>query len=141
MWTTSISPTSSQPMPCLLVGLFNWNNLMKELSIHEFNTLTNFNYARTAWDAEDTKTVKIEYDSEYKDFAVITSEKNVRKNRISKLQAEITAWAENQLKTFEYQSLKVDTFHLVFENEVLGIELIFVEQADNNTDEPSQAQA
>ncbi|MGP1605764.1 MAG: hypothetical protein ACTTG4_05115 [Moraxella sp.] len=114
---------------------------MKELSIHEFNTLTNFNYARTAWDAEDTKTVKIEYDSEYKDFAVITSEKNVRKNRISKLQAEITAWAENQLKTFEYQSLKVDTFHLVFENEVLGIELIFVEQADNNTDEPSQAQA
>lgn len=111
---------------------------MKKLSIHELSTLTSFNFARTAWDKDDTKTVKIEYDSEYKDFAVITAEKNVRKNRISKLQAEITAWAENQLKTFEYQGLTVGVFHLVFENDELGIELAFAENAspDTPTDEP-----
>lgn len=103
---------------------------MKKLSIHEFNTLTNFNYARTAWDAEDTKTVKIEYDSEYKDFAVITTEKSVRKNRISKLQAEITAWAENQLNSFTYAGLNVATFHLSFDNDEFGIELTFA-PADN----------
>lgn len=106
---------------------------MKTLTLHELNTLTNFNYARTAWNTDDTKTIKIEYDSEYKDFAVITSEKNVRKNRISKLQAEITAWAEGQLKTFEYQGLMVGVFHLVFENEVLGIELGFVQKDDTAT--------
>lgn len=99
---------------------------MKKLSIQELNTLANFNYARTAWDKDDTQTVKIEYDNEYKDFAVITAEKNVRKNRISKLQAEITAWAESQLKSFEYQGLTVGVFHLVFENNELGIELGFV---------------
>lgn len=111
---------------------------MKTLSVHELNTLTNFNYARTAWNSDDTKTVKIEYDSEYKDFAVITAEKNVRKNRISKLQAEITAWAENQLKTFEYQGLTVGMFHLIFENDELGIELAFAENtsSDTPTDEP-----
>lgn len=103
---------------------------MKKLTLHELNALTNFNYARTSWNIDDTKTVKIEYDSQYKDFAVITSEKNVRKNRISKLQAEITAWAEGQLKNFEYQGLVVGVFHLVFENEVLGIELGFVANAD-----------
>ena len=98
---------------------------MKKLTLHELNTLTNFNYARTAWNADDTKTVKIDYDAEYQDFAVITSEKNVRKNRISKLQAEITAWAESQLKSFEYAGLTVATFHLSFDNDEFGIELTF----------------
>ncbi|MDO4896316.1 MAG: hypothetical protein Q3971_03040 [Moraxella sp.] len=111
---------------------------MKKLTLHELNTLTNFNYARTAWNADDTETVKIEYDAEYQDFSVITSEKNVRKNRISKLQAEITAWAESQLKTFEYQGLTVGVFHLVFENDTYSIELAFAENAspDTPTDEP-----
>lgn len=98
---------------------------MKTLSIHELNTLTNFNYARMAWDGNDTKTVKIDYDAEYQDFLVTTSEKNVRKNRISKLQAEITAWAEGQLKSFGYAGLTVTAFQLSFENEAFGIELAF----------------
>lgn len=96
---------------------------MKKLSIHELNILTNFNYARSSWSGEDTKTIKIEYDHEYKDFSVVTAEKTVRKNRISKLQAEITAWAEGQLKAFEYQGLMVNAFQLTFENDELGIEL------------------
>ncbi|OOR89841.1 hypothetical protein [Moraxella bovis] len=98
---------------------------MKTLSVHELNTLANFNYARSLWSGDDTKTVKIDYDAEYQDFAVITSEKNVRKNRISKLQAEITAWAESQLKSFEYAGLTVATFHLSFGNDEFGIELTF----------------
>lgn len=103
---------------------------MKTLSVHELNTLTNFNYARTAWSEEDTKTVKIDYDAEYQDFLVTTSEKNGRKNRISKLQAQIMAWAEGQLNSFTYAGLTVTAFHLSFDNEAFGIELAFA-PADN----------
>lgn len=106
---------------------------MKTLTLDELNILTNFNYARTSWSAEDTSTVKIEYDSEYQDFAVITAEKNVRKNRISKLQAEITAWAEGQLNTFKYQGKQVSVFNLTFENDLLGIELVLQETAEAET--------
>lgn len=101
---------------------------MKTLTLDELNTLTNFNYARSAWNAEDTSTVKIEYDSEYQDFAVITAEKNVRKNRISKLQAEITSWAEGQLNSFKYQGKQVSVFNLTFENDLLGIGLVLAPQ-------------
>ena len=106
---------------------------MKTLTLDELNILTNFNYARSAWNAEDTSTVKIEYDSEYQDFAVITAEKNVRKNRISKLQVDITAWAEGQLNNFKYKGKEVNVFNLTFGNDLLGIELVLQETAEAET--------
>lgn len=98
---------------------------MKKLTLNELNILSDFNYARANWDSEKTKTITIDYDAEHQDFLVTTSEKNVRKNRISKLQAEITAWAEGQLKSFGYAGLTVTAFQLSFENEAFGIELAF----------------
>ena len=106
---------------------------MKTLTLDELNILTNFNYARSAWNAEDTSTVKIEYDSEYQDFAVITAEKNMRKNRISKLQAEITAWSEGQLNSFKHRGKEVNVFNLTFGNDLLGIELVLQETAEAET--------
>lgn len=112
---------------------------MKTLSIQELDVLTSFNYARANWNAEDTRVVRIDYDAEYQDFAVVTAEKNVRKNRISKLQAEITAWAENQLSLFGYANLVVSVFHLSFEDGAFGLDLVFADADPNPVEDETLA--
>lgn len=106
---------------------------MKKLPLDELNLLANFNFARSAWSSEDTQTIRVTYDDEYNDFEVITSEKNVRKGRITKLQAEIMSWADNQIKTLSFQGKTVTVLNFVFENGEVGIELAF---ASNTSDIP-----
>lgn len=97
----------------------------KTLTLDELSVLMNFHYAKEAWNKEDTAQVSIEYDNEYKDFLITTSEKEVREGRISKLQAEITAWADGQIKSLYYANKNVNAFVLTFSDDVLSIELGF----------------
>lgn len=95
----------------------------KTLNLDELSVLMNFHHTKDTWDKAGTANISIAYDDQYRDFEVITAEKNVRKGRISKLQAEITAWAEGQINAFMYQNKKVNAFVLTFADDVLGIEL------------------
>lgn len=104
-------------------------NTAKTLNLDELSVLMSFYYAKESWDKEDTAQVSIDFDNEYKDFLVVTNEKNVRPGRFSKLQAEITAWADGQIKALFYQNKIVNAFVLTFADDVLSIELGF-ESAD-----------
>lgn len=97
----------------------------KTLTVDELSVLMNFYHTKDTWDKAGTANISIAYDDQYRDFEVITAEENVRKGRISKLQAEITAWAEGQITAFMYQNKKVNAFVLTFADDVLGIELGF----------------
>ena len=97
----------------------------KTLTTDELAVLMNFYHTKDTWDKAGTANISIAYDDQYRDFEVITAETNVRKGRISKLQAEITAWAEGQITAFIYQNKKVNAFVLTFADDVLGIELGF----------------
>lgn len=97
----------------------------KAVTLDELSVLMSFFYTKESWDKEDTAQVSIEYDNEYKDFLIETSEKNVRPGRFSKLQAEITAWADGQIKALFYQNKIVNAFVLTFADDVLSIELGF----------------
>ncbi|PNK59473.1 hypothetical protein [Psychrobacter sp. FDAARGOS_221] len=105
-------------------------NTTKTVTLDELSVLMSFHYAKEAWDKEDTAQVSIDFDNEYKDFLVTTSENNVRPGRFSKLQAEITAWADQQIKTFSYQNKNVNAFVLTFVDDVLSIELGFESDAE-----------
>lgn len=107
----------------------NTQTTTKTLTLDELSVLMSFHYAKDSWDKEDTAHVSIEFDNQYKDFLISTSEKNVRAGRFSKLQAEITAWADGQIKAFYYQNKKVNTFVLTFADDVLSIELGFESEA------------
>ena len=104
----------------------------KTLTLDELSVLINFYHTKDTWDKAGTANISIAYDDQYRDFEVITSETNVRKGRISKLQAEITAWAEGQITAFMYQKKTVNAFVLTFADDVLSIELGFesVDSAD-----------
>lgn len=104
----------------------------KTLTVDELLVLMNFYHTKDTWDKAGAANISIAYDDQYRDFEVITAESNVRKGRISKLQAEITAWAEGQITAFMYQNKKVNAFVLTFADDVLGIELGFesVDMAD-----------
>lgn len=97
----------------------------KTLTLDELSVLINFYHTKDTWDNAGTANISIAYDHQYRDFEVITAEENVRKGRISKLQAEITAWAEGQITAFMYQNKKVNAFVLTFADDVLGITLGF----------------
>jgi hypothetical protein len=97
----------------------------KTLTVDELLVLMNFYHTKDTWDKAGAANISIAYDDQYRDFEVITAEENVRKGRISKLQAEITAWAEGQINAFMYQGKKVNAFVLTFADDVLSIELGF----------------
>ena len=97
----------------------------KTLTVDELSVLMNFYHTKDTWNNAGTASISIAYDDQYRDFEVITAEESVRKGRISKLQAEITAWAEGQITAFIYQNKKVNAFVLTFADDVLGIELGF----------------
>lgn len=98
-------------------------NSTKTLTLDELSVLMSFYYAKEAWDKEDTAQVSIDFDSEYKDFLITTNEQDVRPGRFSKLQAEITAWADSQIKALYYQDKIVNAFALTFADDVLSIDL------------------
>ena len=104
----------------------------KTVTTDELAVLMNFYHTKDTWDNAGTANISIAYDDQYRDFEVITAEENVRKGRISKLQAEITAWAEGQITAFMYQKKTVNAFVLTFADDVFGIELGFesVDMAD-----------
>lgn len=97
----------------------------KTLTLDELSVLMNFYHTRNTWDEMGAANVSIAYDHQYRDFEVITAEQNVREGRISKLQAEITAWAEGQINALMHQNKKVNAFVLTFADDVLSIELGF----------------
>lgn len=113
----------------------NPNTTPKTLTLDELSVLMNFYHTKDTWDKAGAESISIAYDDQYRDFEVITADKNVRKGRISKLQAEITAWAEGQITAFMYQNKKVNAFVLTFADDVLGIELGFesVDSADTES--------
>lgn len=103
----------------------NPKTLSKTLTLDELSVLMSFYHTAQAWNKADTAKVSIEYDSQFKDFLITTSEKNARKGRFSKLQAEITAWAEGQITAFMYKNKNVSAFVLTLADDVLSIELAF----------------
>lgn len=109
----------------------------KTVTTDELAVLMNFYHTKDTWDKAGTANISIAYDDQYRDFEVITSETNVRKGRISKLQAEITAWAEGQITAFMYQKKTVNAFVLTFADDVLSIELGFesVDMADAESED------
>lgn len=100
-------------------------NTTKTVTLDELSVLMSFHYAKEAWDKEDTAQVSIDFDNEYKDFLIETNEQNVRPGRFSKLQAEITAWADSQINALYYQNKIVNAFTLTFADDVLSINLGF----------------
>lgn len=109
----------------------------KTVTLDELQVLMNFHHTKDTWNKADTENISIAYDDQYKDFEVVTAETNVRKGRISKLQAEITAWAEGQITAFMYQKKTVNAFVLTFADDVLSIELGFesVDKADTESED------
>ncbi|MDO5650573.1 MAG: hypothetical protein Q4G13_00340 [Moraxella sp.] len=93
----------------------------KTLNLDELTTLMNWHYARQNWTGEDAQSVSIVYDSEYQDFEISTTEKSSRKNRISRLKAELMTWGQNQITGLGYQGKVVTVFELTCDNHTVSL--------------------
>lgn len=102
----------------------------KTLSYDEVAILTGLSYSKNDWLSDDITTIKVDYDAEYQDFLVETDEKKTRRNRISKTQMDVTAWADGQIKSLTYQGKTVSAFTLTItkDNVTLDLSLAVKEQ-------------
>lgn len=107
----------------------------KSVTLDELSVLISFHYAKADWNKEDTAQVSIDFDNEYKDFLITTSETNVRPGRFSMLQAEMTAWADSQIESLQYQNKIVNAFVLTFADDILSIELGFESESEVETED------
>lgn len=104
----------------------------------ELVILSNLSYSKNGWFSDEITTIKVEYDAEYQDFLVETDEKKTRRNRISKTQMDVTAWADSQIKHLAYQNKTVAAFVLELTKDSVTITLD-MKQAVATADETAQA--
>mgnify|MGYP001757283053 FL=1 len=90
-------------------------------------------YSKNDWLSDDITTIKVDYDAEYQDFLVETDEKKTRRNRISKTQMDVTAWADGQIKSLTYQGKTVEVFKLVMAKDGVTLELSLQETTEQAT--------
>lgn len=97
--------------------------MAKQVTNDELFILSNLSYSKNGWFSDEMTTIKVEYDAEYQDFLVETDEKKTRRNRITKTQMDVTAWADSQIKHLAYQNKKVATFVLDITKTAVSITL------------------
>lgn len=115
---------------------------LKSVSKYELDLLQAFMWQQLNWKGSygnDASKVNIDYDVE-EGFLVTTNE--TKKRRLSRLKADITHWADNQIVRLESQGLNIATLILDFQNDTYGIkiELVQESQSDNDVNTQSDAQ-
>lgn len=74
--------------------------------------------------AEEADIIKIDYDSENDDFEITTNKKDKRKRRLSKIEADIINWVNNQLAIYQYSNKKILKIILGYENDKYTVEIL-----------------
>lgn len=74
--------------------------------------------------AEEANLIKIDYDGENDDFEITTNKKDKRKRRLSKIEADIINWVNNQLAIYQFSNQKILKIVLGYENDKYTVEIL-----------------